>query len=75
MKAPAARRLKNTNYSKDNPRARCNEKRMRMPTLVSKAPAGHIETDTFEVTSIGGRGAATVLRYTIKIVDTASKKK
>jgi hypothetical protein len=62
-------------FAKDNMRSKCNEKKMRMPMLIYKAAAGHAETDMFEVTTIGPNGMATLMRYTIKIVDTASKKK
>jgi hypothetical protein len=57
-----------TTFGKDDARSKCNEKKMRMPMLVYRAAAGRAETDTLEVTSIGSNGAATLLRYTIKIV-------
>jgi hypothetical protein len=62
-------------YAKDNPRSKCNEKKMRVPMLIYKAAAGHAETDALEVTLIHSNGMATVVRYTIKVVSAAPKKR
>jgi hypothetical protein len=57
------------------PGSKCSGKKMQKPMLIYKASAEYTGTDTFEVTAINSSGMATLYRYTIKIVDTASRKK
>jgi hypothetical protein len=61
-------RLGNTAYKKDNPRFKCNEKKVPMPTVIYKAD-DQVGTDTFETMFIHPNGQAWLTRYTIKIVD------
>jgi hypothetical protein len=56
-------------YSKDNVRAKCNEKKVKMTTLTYRAAIGYVGTDTFEVASISPNGLSVISRYTIKITD------
>jgi hypothetical protein len=61
-------RLENTAYKKDNPRFKCNEKKVPMPTVIYKAD-DQVGTDRFETMFIHPNGQAWLARYTIKIVD------
>lgn len=64
-----------TSFAKENIRAKCNEKKMRMPVLTYKAAVGYAGTDIFEVTAIAPNGMVNLYRFTIKITDTSSRKK
>jgi hypothetical protein len=57
------------NFSKDNVRAKCNDKKVRGPVLLYKAATGYVGTDTLEVLSIGSSGFATEYVLTIKIIE------
>jgi hypothetical protein len=43
------------NFSKDNVRAKCNDKKVRGPVLLYKAATGYVGTDTLEVLSISSK--------------------
>jgi hypothetical protein len=64
----------NTNFAKDNARAKCNEKKIRGHVLRYKADAGYAGTDMFEVLSIGPSGHATHYVITVKIIGDAKTK-
>jgi hypothetical protein len=55
-------------YVKDNVRSKCNEKKMRVPVIIYKAPR-NAGTDMLEARVIDGGGYVWLRRYTIKMVD------
>jgi hypothetical protein len=55
-------------YVKDNVRSKCNEKKMRVPAVIYKAPR-NAGTDMFEARAIDMLGYVWLRRYTIKMVD------
>ena len=63
------------NFSADSPRAKCNEKKVAMPTITYRSVAGYTGADTFEVTSVSPSGFRYVYSYTLSIIDRGPTKK
>jgi hypothetical protein len=62
-----------TNFAKDSPRAKCNEKKVRGHVISYKANAGYAGTDAFEVMSIGPSGHAFRYVVTVNVIGKAGR--
>jgi hypothetical protein len=62
-----------TFFSKDNPRHKCSEKKIRGPMLTYRAEPGYSGTDNIEVLIINDDGFAHRYIFTIKVVDAKAR--
>jgi hypothetical protein len=63
-----------TYFSKDNPRHKCNEKKIRGPMLTYRAEPGYTGADNLEVLIINNEGFAHRYIFTIKVVAAKSRR-
>lgn len=61
-------------FTKDNPRHKCNEKKIRGPVLTYRAAPGYAGADNFEVLVIGRQGLASRHVFTINVVGAKARR-